>query len=170
MAILKVVNKHYDSLQDVANLIQYVLNPNKVSSGNWGVRNVYLYEDSTMTANLLMQTNQYYGKTQGSMLHHFILSYSRYEYYMKNEMIMENACHIIDGFLKGYQCIFAMHENTDNPHVHIIFNSVNMMNGMKFPLKKDYYYAITRFLEDVTFCKDYKGKIVFVEHKVVFSE
>lgn len=169
MAIFKVISKNYNTESDVTNLITYILNPEKIESNIFGVRNLYLYQNHNMTAKMLMDTNQYYGKTQGSILHHFVLSYSGYENYINKKIMIENTNKLVDSFLFGHQCIYALHENTDNLHVHIIFNSVNCLTGMKFPLKQEIYEKIVNFLDCITYCEDYKGKRKCVHHMLLYS-
>ena len=36
----------------------------------------------------------------------------------------------------AYEAVYAVHDNTDNIHSHIVFNSVNRMTGKKFRYQK----------------------------------
>lgn len=52
-----------------------------------------------------------------------------YEIYMLGERIMNQ-------FFEEYQCVFGLHEDTDNLHIHFAWNAVNYKNGKKWHASK----------------------------------
>lgn len=38
---------------------------------------------------------------------------------------------VIEHFLEGHQCVYAVHEDTDNLYIHIAWNVVNYHTGRK---------------------------------------
>ena len=115
--------------------IAYIVNPDKTDNG----RLVYSFgctanpsEASRMFQNVRDNGT---GKTR-ILSHHMIQSFA------PNEITPENALEIgkllCEKFLKNqYQYVLAVHKDTQNIHLHIIFNNVNMMNFRSFEYLED---------------------------------
>lgn len=54
----------------------------------------------------------------------------------------------------GYEAIYAVHDNTDYTHAHIIFNSVNHLNGRKFRYERGDWAKIIQPITN-RLCKEY---------------
>ena len=110
--------------------IAYIVNPDKTDNG----RLVYSFgctanpsEASRMFQNVRDNGT---GKTR-ILSHHMIQSFA------PNEITPENALEIgkllCEKFLKNqYQYVLAVHKDTQNIHLHIIFNNTNLINGRTF--------------------------------------
>lgn len=102
------------------------------------------------------KTQMIFRKTKGRKAKHEIVSFTPKETYDKNGF---NHIHQIAYFfaqwyyLQGYQVVFAIHLDTDNPHIHYVVNSVNFVNGEKYHTEfqdmekqKQFLYNTTEFL------------------------
>ena len=46
------------------------------------------------------------------------------------------------GIGRIYQVVVAQHEDTPNPHLHVVFNAVSYINGYKYHGSKEDYYEL----------------------------
>lgn len=80
-------------------------------------------------------TKQKYGKTDKRQGYHLIISFET------GEVTPDTAFEIIRRFVEEYlgqeyEAVLAVHDNTAHVHGHIIFNSVNYLNGRKYRYEK----------------------------------
>ena len=80
-------------------------------------------------------TKQKYGKPDKRQGYHLIISFEA------GEVTPDTAFEIIRRFVveylgQGYEAVLAVHDNTAHVHGHIIFNSVNYLNGKKYRYEK----------------------------------
>ena len=75
MAILKIINEGYRNTNAIDNLVNYVLNPNKMPSKCYGGNGISLYTP----ADSMNVIKKVYGKTTGRQAVHFILAFTRKE-------------------------------------------------------------------------------------------
>ncbi|MEY8518666.1 relaxase/mobilization nuclease domain-containing protein [Lachnospiraceae bacterium 29-84] len=83
----------------------------------------------------MRQTKEQFGKTDQRQGYHLIISF------VEGEVDADTAFEVIGKFAKeylgkDYEALYAVHDNTDHIHGHIIFNSVSFRNGMKYRYKK----------------------------------
>ena len=50
---------------------------------------------------------------------------------------------------KEYQAIYAVHENTESLHIHIVMNSVSYIDGHRYRGTKAEHYEFMDFLRNV---------------------
>ncbi|MCM1236481.1 MAG: relaxase/mobilization nuclease domain-containing protein, partial [Ruminococcus flavefaciens] len=124
MAIIKIKSECYDTLYDVSNLISYVLNPDKLENNIWGSRYLYLYNNPIYSAKKIADINTYYGKTQGSIVKHLIISYPYLQGQCTPQMAEYAIKQMLNINLPGFPYIYALHEDTSHLHFHIIFGTV----------------------------------------------
>lgn len=108
--------------------INYILNPDKTDRGILiGACNCqpeYAYDKMMLTKEFFEQT----GKRQG---YHIVISFA------KGETDAATAYDIVNKFVRKYlgdryEAVFAVHDNTEAIHGHIVFNSVSYMDGRKY--------------------------------------
>lgn len=108
--------------------INYILNPDKTDRGILiGACNCqpeYAYDKMMLTKEFFEQT----GKRQG---YHIVISFA------KGETDAATAYDIVNKFVTeylggSYEAVFAVHDNTEAIHGHIVFNSVSYMDGRKY--------------------------------------
>lgn len=86
-------------------------------------------------------------------MYHYILSFDGS---VKDpEKVYEIGLEIMDEFFSEYQTIFAVHEDTDNLHIHFVFNSVSYVTGKKWCPNHREFYLLKKDIEcsaDSHFC------------------
>lgn len=101
----------------------------------------------------MKMTKLKYGKTDKRQGYHLIISFE--EKKLEPGLAFEIVGKFVEEFLgSGYEAIYAVHDNTDYTHGHIIFNSVNYLNGKKFRYERGDWAKI---IQPVTnrLCKEY---------------
>ncbi|MBO5259031.1 MAG: relaxase/mobilization nuclease domain-containing protein [Agathobacter sp.] len=117
--------------QHLYNAIHYILDEEKTKEiwigGNAGVECQEVFEN-------FMETKRFWNKEEGRQGYHFVISFSPGE-------VDENKCfEVAEEFCSRYlgdryDYVFAVHNDKDHIHAHVIFNSVSRIDGLK------YYYA-----------------------------
>ena len=109
----------------------------------------------------MLGTKQKYGKTDKRQGYHFIISFEA------GEVTPETAFEIIGKFVNEYlggeyESIFAVHDNTQHIHGHIIFNSVNYLNGRKYRYEKGDWAKIIQPITN-RLCEEYGLSTIDIE-------
>ena len=101
----------------------------------------------------MKSTKVKFGKTDKRQAYHFIISFE------EGEVDDDTAFEITQRFAKEYigneyEVVFSVHNNTDHKHGHIIFNSVNMVNGKKYRYEKGDW---AKYIQPLTnrLCEEY---------------
>lgn len=132
MAILKTANttgKYYDDNARL-DVINYIWDVQKTPHGYRFGLNV----DTTSpisAAEDMRRVAGSYGKDSGVRLHHFIISFGPKE--VRSLRKLGNiawgvTCHLG----QEYQVVSAVHEDSRNPNLHFVFNSVNYFTGKRY--------------------------------------
>lgn len=80
-------------------------------------------------------TKQKYGKTDKRQGYHLIISFEEGE--VRPDTAFEIIRRFVEEYLgQEYEAVLAVHDNTAHVHGHIIFNSVNYLNGRKYRYEK----------------------------------
>ena len=149
--MLKVLNcaGKYHDIGARELLAGYIYDPLKMDHGLCG--------GIAVTENFVESMNEVairFKKTKGVQLRHFVLAFLSEEI-DDPEAVYEIACHVADFIGRDYQIVFAVHENTDNLHIHFMQNSVSYTTGHKYSGSKKDYYQFVNFLTE--FLKDNYG-------------
>lgn len=121
------------------NSLKYILNPEKTRMGTLiGGNHVlpdpeYAFQQMLDTKKV-MDTRYGYKKMEGRQGYHFVLSFSPKDS-VTPEMALEITEEFVKAYIPDYESVFAVHDNTDIIHSHIVFNSVDMVRGSKFHTK-----------------------------------
>lgn len=115
------------------NAIQYILNPEKTKDGLLTGGN-----SGTVPADVLanfLETKREFGKLDGRQGYHFVISFA------KGETDEQTAYQVISGFCQeylgdAYDYVFTVHDDKDHLHGHIIFNSIDRIEGYKYRYQK----------------------------------
>ncbi len=83
----------------------------------------------------MKETKRKFGKTDKRQAYHLIISF------VENEVDADMAFFLAEKFVKAYlgdtyEAVYAVHDNTDHIHAHIVFNSVSFLNGRKYRYEK----------------------------------
>ena len=101
----------------------------------------------------MKMTKLKYGKTDKRQGYHLIISFE--EKKLEPGLAFEIVGKFVEEFLgNGYEAIYAVHDNTDYTHGHIIFNSVNYLNGRKFRYERGDWAKIIQPITNCL-CKEY---------------
>ncbi len=138
--------------------IQYILSEEKTQKGRYaGTANCQLatvYEQ-------MKETKELFGKTDKRQGYHIIISFE--EEQLSPSVVYEIAEKFVSEYLgREYETVFAVHDNTEHTHVHIIFNSVNCLTGKKYRYEKGDW---AKEIQPITnrLCKEYGLATIDVE-------
>lgn len=91
-------------------------------------------------------TKQHFGKVDKRQGYHIIISFKEGE--IDADRAFAFVTRFVDEYLgKEYEAVYAVHDNTDHIHAHIIFNSVSFLDGHKYRYKKGDW---ARYIQPVT--------------------
>lgn len=126
------------------NGIKYICNPDKTEDKLWiGGHNLYInpdpakIEDSVYARMKATKREFNADRVENSRQgYHFKLSFAKYD-----DVTPELAMQITEEFCQecfnDYECLYSVHNNTEHLHSHLIFNSINMIDGKKYHYNKD---------------------------------
>lgn len=149
MAIFKTVNSAGKYLDICArhSVINYILKPEKIVEGYFGMWMV----DEDNPAKSMDDVAAYYNKSNGVKLRHFIIGFDREE--LSNPKIADNiGREIMYRIGNAFQCVYAVHQDTDNLNLHIVFNAVSYNTGKRFRGTYKEFFALQKMFQNVL-CK-----------------
>ncbi len=112
--------------------LDYIADRKKTDGGRWvsslNCRTDHVYEQ-------MRETKKFFGKTNQRQGYHLIISF------VEGEVDAKTAFEIIGRFAKEYlgqeyEVLYAVHDNTEHIHGHVIFNSVSFRTGRKYRYEK----------------------------------
>lgn len=112
--------------------LDYIADREKTDGGRWvsslNCQTDYAYEQ-------MCETKKFFGKTDQRQGYHLIISF------VEGEVDAKTAFEIIGSFAEeylgqDYEALYAVHDNTDHIHGHVIFNSVSFRTGRKYRYEK----------------------------------
>lgn len=129
MAIFKKISakgKYQDDLT-IPNLITYITRPDKTPCGIIAGNNI----DFNDIAGSMVRVSESYNKNSRIRAHHFIVSFMPHEIPSQGIVICI-AMEICRFFSDEYQIVYALHEDTQYPHLHFVFNSISYIDGHRY--------------------------------------
>lgn len=149
MAILKTFNGsgNYRNGNAIELVTDYIFNPYKTRSGYLGGFGV----NPECPAESMMIVSEQFGKSNGVQLRHYVLSFAPCE--LTNPKAANEIGSRIAQFIgREYQTLYAVHENREHLHIHIVSNSVSYIDGHRFYGRRKEFYTlmegIRRILRD----------------------
>ena len=127
MCVVKMVSDLYNNFSSIFNLIDYALTDKRTGKpvGYCGGFN----GDISRADEQMVLVKEYYHKTSKRMMRHFVVSFedkvSAYDAYILGYQIAAY-------YAGRYQIVFGVHEDTDNLHIHFVFNTVSFVDGLKY--------------------------------------
>lgn len=118
------------------NSLEYILNPEKTEKGTL-IGGSHILSDTDFAFEKMLETKRImderfgYKKTEGRQGYHFVLSFSPKDD-VTPEMAMEITERFIKNYIPDYESVYAVHTDRQHLHSHIVFNSVNLINGQKY--------------------------------------
>ena len=165
MATIKCINckgKYHDNNAKY-DVISYILNSDKMPHGYFGMVHVNPANPDLSMWDVAMM----FDKEKGVRLRHYIVSFYKTEVQnpaLANIIANELMCAIGS----KYQCIYGVHENTDELHFHIVFNTVSFVDGDRFYGTKAEHYALMDTIKAI--CRKYGLIIYYVKNTTVHDE
>ena len=133
MAITKILNINCSTEGNPAthlkNALEYVQNPDKTEKCHL-VGSVNCLPDSAYEQ--MLDTKRVYGKSGKRQGYHVIISFPPEE-----RVTPEQARFVAEGFMEDvlkdeYEAVYGIHTDKEHTHIHIIWNSVNLVTGEKY--------------------------------------
>lgn len=94
----------------------------------------------------MMQTKEYFEKTDGRQGYHFVLSFRPGQ--AMAEQVFKLTQEFVKEYLSGYECVYAVHNDQPHMHAHIVFNSVSYETGLKYHYKNGDWEKIIQPIVD----------------------
>ena len=163
MAITKIMymksSEHGNVAAHLKHSIAYICNEVKTEKGSLvgGINCLpdYAYEQ-------MIGTKEMFGQTGGRQGYHFIISLKPGE--GTTEQMYDIVKRFAEEFLGGeYEAVFAVHTDQKHLHAHLVFNSVNMINGRKYDYRKGDWKDIIQPITN-RLCEEYGLSIVAAEY------
>ena len=162
MAITKILHmkqaKSGYMAKHLANGLKYIMDPDKTEDGR------YISGNNCFPENALEQmfeTKRHFDKLDKRQGYHFIISFE------EEEITEDTAFDLVGEFVKeylgkDYEAVYAIHNDTDHIHGHIIFNSVRCTDGYKYDYPKgEWEHRIQPLVNDL--CKKYGLSVLDLE-------
>lgn len=138
--------------------LEYILKPEKTQDGRL-VGAINCQVDTAFEQ--MKETKRLFGKIDKRQGYHLILSFK------EDEVAPDTAMEITQKFVQEYlgieyEAVYAVHDNTDHVHSHIIFNSVSYVSGKKYRYEKGDW---ARDIQPITnrLCEEYGLSIIDIE-------
>lgn len=100
---------------------------------------------------------KFYNKLDGRQMYHYILSFP--DSVQNPQKIYKIGMEIMHTFFNDYQTVFAVHEDTDNLHIHFVFNSVSYVTGKKWCHRHQEFYRLKEAVEHMADSYFYENDI-----------
>ena len=165
MAITKILNiggsKEGVRSQHLRHALIYITNPEKTQN-NTLVGSVNCLPDAISAYEQMVDTKKYFGKELGRQGYHILISFER------GEASPETAFAIGEKFVQeflqeNYEAVYAVHDDKEHCHVHIVYNNVHMETGYKFQYKKGDWKNIMQPITN-RLCKEYGLAVMPAEY------
>lgn len=132
MAVNKVVNKSTKSHGAMRNVIEYVLQDQKVKEGYVAITGPYAPEQINWDSvyNAFLEEKKLWNKDSGRMYAHNIISFHKDED-ITPAQALEIGQEFVEKFFPNHQSLIGIHQDKDHLHIHIVTNSVSFIDGMK---------------------------------------
>ena len=136
MAITKILHiNEVDTGNPARHLEQaldYIQNPEK-TNGNVLVGSLNCLPETAFEQ--MLDTKETFGKVNKRQGYHVIISF------VPGEATEEIAFDVVERFAKEYlkdeyEAVYAVHNDKNHLHAHLIFNSVNLVTGAKYEYRK----------------------------------
>ncbi len=165
MAITKILNiggsKEGVRSQHLRHALVYITNSEKTQN-NTLVGSVNCLPDAVSAYMQMIDTKKYFGKELGRQGYHIIISFE------KGEASPETAFAIGEKFVQeflqeNYEAVYAVHDDKEHCHVHIVYNNVHMETGYKFQYRKGDWKNIMQPITN-RLCKEYGLAVMPAEY------
>lgn len=107
-------------------VINYIINHDKMPHDCYGGFKV----DSMNPAGSMNDVAVQYGKENGVQLRHIIIGF---DHCVQDPYLVQQVAQAVAKYIaQEYQVVYAVHENTPNLHIHVVFNAVSYLDGHRY--------------------------------------
>lgn len=131
MPFIKLTPTGYKSCNDMFKLITYILSEENRSINGLVGGNMILSGSPQYIYEQMLDVKKKYNKQYGRFMRHLIISPSDYELQFISLHQLYLLGQQICNLFPSYQTVFAIHQNTNHPHIHIAINTVSFIDGKK---------------------------------------
>lgn len=113
-------------------------------------------------------TKKKFGKLDKRQAYHLIISFKERE--LDADTAFEITQKFVEEYLgKQYEAVYTVHDNTAHIHSHIVFNSVNFLDGRKYRYEKGDW---AKYIQPITnrLCEEYGLSIIELEDEKMKSD
>lgn len=165
MAITKILNiggsKEGVRSQHLRHALVYITNPEKTQD-NALVGSVNCLPDADSAYGQMVDTKKYFGKELGRQGYHIIISFEKGEASPETAFVIGEK--FVQEFLQeDYEVVYAVHDDKEHCHVHIVYNNVHMETGYKFQYKKGDWKNIMQPITN-RLCEEYGLAVMPAEY------
>lgn len=116
----------------LANALKYIMDPEKTQDGRYvGSINC----DAQTALKQMIDTKRHYGKLDKRQGYHIIISFEETD--VSADIASEIMGKFAEQYLGGaFEAVYAVHDDTEHMHAHLVFNSVRCKDGYKYDYKK----------------------------------
>lgn len=138
--------------------IEYITDPSKTQ----GKRYVTGINCQPQDAFVQMKSTKHkFGKEDKRQGYHIIISFE--EKNVEPELAFDIVGKFVEEYLgKEYEAVYAVHDNTAHTHGHVIFNSVNFINGKKYRYEKGDWAKVIQPITN-RLCEEYNLSAIDIE-------
>jgi hypothetical protein len=149
MAIIKIVNKKYKNIDAIEKLVKYILDPKKRIHNITGAIGTDP-GDIDIIIRQFYTVQKMHRNCKGKRICHLVLSFSKEEINtLTIQAFLQIGYAIAEFFNDEYQICFALHEDTDDTHLHFAVNPVNIYSGKKLQWKYQTLYNLILWKDQV---------------------
>ena len=162
-----------ENVNQLNNQLMYVTDEIKTVDGLYvGGRHIMDFDNATSE---MMQVKEFYGKLDGRVAMHGIISLSEEESDPRNAgklMLLLNE--FMERIFSEHQVVYAVHTNTENLHVHFVVNTVGL-DGKKIHMdrsfmKKTFEPTLNQLAEKYGFTPNEKWRRELVVDKIPIAK
>ena len=147
---MKKSSGHNPSMH-LKNAIEYILNEDKTCYGKY-VGSSNCFPENAYA--VMKDTKKEFNKTDGRQGYHIVISFHPDENVNEETAYQIMSVFAIAFLGENYEYVFAVHNNEEHMHAHLIYNSVNRLDGYKYHYKKgDWEKYIQPITNDI--CQKY---------------
>ena len=142
----------------LANGLRYIMKPEKTEHGRFVCGHNCIPEQALSQ---MVDTKRHFGKLDKRQGYHFILSFEEDEV-SEEEAFKVGGEFVIKFLVKDFEAVYAIHNDTDHVHGHIIFNSVRCTTGYKYDYRNgDWEKTIQPLVNRI--CKEHGLSVLNLE-------
>ena len=147
MCVVKSMNERYPTPGDIYRVLNYIEREDHNICGLRGATGMELQRPRQMQKAMLQVKTEFL-KEGGRQILHLTVSFSKEEERIVNlQLAWRMGYEIAEIFMAGYQTSFAVHDNTDDLHIHFVINSVSYEDGLKYGVDRKLCGLIRNWVE-----------------------